>query len=746
MSLEQHEDNRFTKERDEVEKYLLRIIQRYFDIENVYTQESIETIIVESLTRYKQSIFHEKGGFLFSLNQRTGHITLTIRDLGGEEAFVKQSAFNKDFGTEKDTICEGNDPRLYDNREPLEHRHEILNVNNLKERLEKIIPSNKTHVHKNQNILDMIKYTGTRVEIDLILLESLENAVNEYYKNLQYYQQEEKNITNKAIEELDNCITIINNELEYAKSLIENAVTWLEDAYKYTDNQIELFKNKFIRLLLKYMTKEDVQILKDYFSNVYYMISDGEIAIPNGDFDFATVVEETIIEASSEEEDSLKDIYDNGLRLGNDDWQWDDTNKSFVYQHNEQSSYPMFASLNKFSKYTHRVTLSSEDSDDDCISVIIAYDENTGSHLSLLISSGGVRPSSISEASAGVVLNYTGNYYMNGDLTIGIKEIGQYSGWNHVTNGATVLIKRNNNNIKIWINYNNPNAWIPEEKNGVKDIYPTEEPDFDFNLNDYPELSMFVDTKSNYGYGCFSQSLSTYRDVFFIGNGTSSSTELGHSNVFEHSDISINMPSDTSIKAKQVKTYFRYDINGQTITAPIPFIFKTEDGNIAVIQLKHTDNNYFIETNMINVIPSYITQDNFYDSNTIIAIGTNKISYDYYKYNNVPLCLIDSEHKNNFVKQFLKNKTYLIQGTRNSFEDNIFIDGNSNPMTYYDWDVGQPTVSMYDTICINENQKWEVTDGFNKHFPVYEYKLKYLSDYFQNPRIYYQIFGIQEVT
>lgn len=72
MALEQHEDNRFTKERDDVEKYLLRIIQRYFDIQNVYTQESIEAIIIESLTRYKQSIFHEKGGFIFSLNQKQG--------------------------------------------------------------------------------------------------------------------------------------------------------------------------------------------------------------------------------------------------------------------------------------------------------------------------------------------------------------------------------------------------------------------------------------------------------------------------------------------------------------------------------------------------------------------------------------------------------------------------------------------------------------------------------------------------
>ena len=64
MALEQHEDNRFIKERDDVEKYLLRIIQRYFDIQNVYKQESIEAIIIEPLTRYKQSIFHEKGGFI----------------------------------------------------------------------------------------------------------------------------------------------------------------------------------------------------------------------------------------------------------------------------------------------------------------------------------------------------------------------------------------------------------------------------------------------------------------------------------------------------------------------------------------------------------------------------------------------------------------------------------------------------------------------------------------------------------
>lgn len=744
MALEQHEDNRFTKERDDVEKYLLRIIQRYFDIQNVYTQESIEAIIIESLTRYKQSIFHEKGGFIFSLNQKTGHIVLTIRNLGGETAFEKQSAFNKDFGDEADTICEGNDPRLEDEREPLQHEHEISDVKGLTERLKKIVPSNKMHIHKNKNVLDMLTYTGTKTEIDLIVLDYLKENLKKYYDNLLYYQREEKTITNKAIEDLSSYIIIIEQDLDYAKSLIENAVTWLEDAYKYTDNQVDLLKDKFTRLLLKYMTQDDVQSLKEYFSKVYYLISDGEIAIPDGQFQFTSVIDDTIIEASSEDGDSLKDIYDNGLRLGIDDWAWDDVNKSFVYQQNVQSTYPMFISLNKFSKYTHRVTLSSTDNDDDLISVVIAYDEDTGNHLSLLVASGGINPSGVSGAAVSIVLNYTGNYNMAGDLTIDSKQIGSSSGWDNITNGVTVLVKRNENNIKIWINHNNPNTWLPEEVNGLKDIYPTETPDFEFNLSDYSELSMFIDTKSNYGYGCYSQDKATYRDVFFIGNGSTSSTEVGHANVSEENNIAISLPSGTGIKIEQAKTYFRYDLDGKTVTVPVPFIFKTEDGNMAAIQLRHTDNRYFIETNMINIIPFYITQDNFY-TDTILIIADERLK-TYNRFDN--LCLINSMTKNNFVKNILKDgKTYFIQGYNLNFNGQEFIDNNDNDMTFFDWDIGQPeTESLINNIYINENKKWATGDITIKRGAIFEYKLERLSHYFKNPRIYYQIFGTQEVT
>ena len=336
---------------------------------------------------------------------------------------------------------------------------------------------------------------------------------------------------------------------------------------------------------------------------------------------------------------------------------------------------------------------------------------------------------------------------MHGDLTISSKPISfSGNGWDNITNGVTVLVKRNENNIKIWINFNKPNTWFPKEVDGLKDIYPTETPDFEFNLNDYSKLSMFVDTKSNYGYGCFSQDKATYRDVFFIGNGSTSTTKVGHANVSEENNIAINLPTlDTGIKIKQAKTYFRYDLDGKTITAPIPFIFKTEDGNIAAIQLRHTNNNYFIETNMINVIPSYITQDNFYDTTTIIT--TDETLRPYNELQN--LCLIDSQAKNNFVKSLLKDdKTYLIQGTRFELDDgDNFYDNNGNELTYFDWDTNEPNLFYCNNaIIINKNQKWATIEYNEKHGAILEYNIKRLSDYFQNPRIYYQVFGIQEVT
>lgn len=57
-----------------------------------------------------------------------------------EPAFSKNTAFNKDFGTVADTVCEGDDPRLNDSRPAL------------------------SHVHTESDISDLDKYT--KVEVD----------------------------------------------------------------------------------------------------------------------------------------------------------------------------------------------------------------------------------------------------------------------------------------------------------------------------------------------------------------------------------------------------------------------------------------------------------------------------------------------------------------------------------------------------------------------------------------------------
>lgn len=47
---------------------------------------------------------------------------------GKEPVFTKKTAFNKDFGSIAGTVCEGNDSRLSDSREPLAHTHEMTDV------------------------------------------------------------------------------------------------------------------------------------------------------------------------------------------------------------------------------------------------------------------------------------------------------------------------------------------------------------------------------------------------------------------------------------------------------------------------------------------------------------------------------------------------------------------------------------------------------------------------------------------
>lgn len=294
MNLKEHNDNRYTKEKNEVESYLMRIIQRYFEIEDNYSRESIEAIIVESLTRFKEHIIKDKG-FIFSLNFKTGHLNLTIDDFSGEPIIDKESAFNKDFGINADTICEGNDPRLYDKRTPTTHVHDLSDITGLKKKLEAAAPINTgTHYHSNKTVLDVLKYSGTQATFDLLLLESLESALDQYMKNVEYYGLQAASVHNKHMEKLSLCISDIQDFFTEAKTAIEKSLTWIESIKKHVDEGVANLKTTHLKSLNGYATDNQAKILMDFFKKTYSIGEVNEINIPDSVFVTENIEEEII--------------------------------------------------------------------------------------------------------------------------------------------------------------------------------------------------------------------------------------------------------------------------------------------------------------------------------------------------------------------------------------------------------------------------------------------------------------------
>ena len=775
MAITENQKNTFIKVSDKVESYLLRIIKRYFELESEYNRATAEAIIDESIQRINQIVYSKyKGNYVFSFNEKTGIIKLTIRDFNGEPIIpIKYTAFNKDFGNIEDTICEGNDPRLSDAREPVYHEHEIDEINGLKEKLNLIIRENKSHIHRNKNVLDILDYTGTYATIDLIALDFLEEAVQEYIAILKNNLKIIKNTKIEIINILDEYYIKATQLFEDLKEYVKTAINWLEEALRYTDKNIIITREKILKELLKYLNKQEYEILRKKYSEIYFLTNEGYVDIPDGEVSYTLekipVGTETT-EASSENGDALKKIFDEGLRLGNDDWLWDDTVNSFVYQHNEQNSYPMFISLNKFSEYTHRVTLKSDDPDNDLISVVIAYDSDTNSHLSLLLCTGGLWSNSISNKTiAAVSLNYNASYNISDSHVICSGIVSENAtGWNELAEGITVLIKRNNNNIKIWINYNTPNTWEPETINDIKSIYPIESPFFEFNLENDARLSVFKDKKCNYGYGCFSQALSRYEDVYFIGPSTPGEETVIYdysANIATKSEVLIDTtPSDLTLKNTFGKYYINYKLeeDGVEYMSPLPFSYLMPNKDLISVQANFINNETKIETVVCTTAIGEIKPENIYNDSCII-ISSSKKNYQEADFdvlhNNNQLCFVNSQDKLNFILNLISSSNlpndseFYIGGLygqvgyeeSSSFEWSV---GGNQIYTWTNWDTGEPVNTTNGVIYMTSTGKWK-TDTYDtdvKRYYIIEHKFNKISDYFYNPRIHYQIFNTKEVT
>ena len=170
----------------------------------------------------------------------------------------------------------------------------------------------------------------------------------------------------------------------------------------------------------------------------------------------------------------------------------------------------------------------------------------------------------------------------------------------------------------------------------------------------------------------------------------------------------------------------------------------TDPYDYASIQIKEID---ISECDWLRV-PTCIIDDNTNSDVTTDYIETLKSFKDYLEEFNCDICLVDSEKKESFIHNLLENnKTYYIQGINvyDTEDDTAFFDNNDNELTYTNWDENQPYYKMFNNIIINENKKWQTASGtIDKHGYIAEYKIKRLSNYFKNPRIYYEILSSKE--
>lgn len=189
-------------------------------------------------------------------------------------------------------------------------------------------------------------------------------------------------------------------------------------------------------------------------------------------------------------------------------WYYDNTLESFVQPQNT-SSFTGFISTVKYRTYTHRATLKSTDSDNDCIGLIIAYvldDDGKPHTLSLVINKGGE--------------SHVGSYYYaliydkslpdeQVLFTKGNKVNGTIPG-NHTTGGWS------SNTITLEVNKAGSTITCAASNYSSTDIVQTTL--IEINLDNYSWGKLFRG-KVQYGYCTQSQPKSYFQNIYFNGKG-----------------------------------------------------------------------------------------------------------------------------------------------------------------------------------------------------------------------------------
>lgn len=290
MRMEELADSMYIKQTDAVEKYLLNLVQEYFKNSSLASSTSREYIIKRAVARMKEEMeFDQLGVLSITLPdgvKRTGAVTISLEDLLGEPAIVpKRSAFNVSFGDEQNTACEGNDPRLSDKRDPLEHKHEMNEIIGLEGALSTITGKIERvdgflHEHKNKSVLDMLVYTGNKSSIDLASLENIEEKIKQIIQSIENDMAQYRT-------EIQTKITQVNTEIQNVKTEIESIKQYILDTNKqyydqsktYTDTKITEAVNDIDAKLADYAKTTELAPVLDLANQIYTLAGSMEISL-----------------------------------------------------------------------------------------------------------------------------------------------------------------------------------------------------------------------------------------------------------------------------------------------------------------------------------------------------------------------------------------------------------------------------------------------------------------------------------
>ena len=268
MRMEELSQNRYIKTPDTVEKYLLELVQAYFSEGDKIPEISREHIIQKAVDRMKEELRLDSMGvtsIIINDEERIGAVTVTLEDLNGEPKIdPKHDAFNVDFGAEKGTACEGNDPRLFDKRTPLPHKHTVSDIiglegiiSSLNGKVQRI--DGLVHEHKNKDILDRLVYTGNNNVIDLTLLDSLKNNIYDLVSEIRQETVDYKNDINNKVIDIESSISNVSSAIDTLKQyIIDTNEDYYKQAKEYTDTKYDSLKSEINTSISGFAEKDEL--------------------------------------------------------------------------------------------------------------------------------------------------------------------------------------------------------------------------------------------------------------------------------------------------------------------------------------------------------------------------------------------------------------------------------------------------------------------------------------------------------